>query len=578
VLEDYPFATIKAALISRIKQTFDIPVDFHEINLEFPPNPAFGDIGIGCFQLARKFRKSPAGIASELAAEITGLPYTKSVKAVGPYFNLEIEPSSFINTVCHSIEKKQNRYGYAEKPVAKRVMVEYSAPNTNKPQHLGHIRNNILGLSVANILSAAGYSVVKVNLINDRGIHICKSMLAYQKWGKGATPESTGKKGDHFVGDFYVLYEKKARESPYLAEEAQEMLQKWEEGDKETVTLWKTMNEWVLEGFNETYYRLGCEFDRVYLESETYKLGRDIVLKGLRDGILRKNKSGDTIIDLSEFDIGEKVLLRKDGTSIYITQDVGTTVLKFTEYKLDRSIFVVASEQNLHFDILFHVLKRLGYHWAERCYHLSYGMVYLPEGKMKSREGNVVDADILMDELHTLAREEVLKRSRDMGEEELEAVAEVVGLSALKYFMLKVHPQKDIHFIPEESLSFDGATGPYALYSYARLSSILRKGKGMLEGEADYSRLGNAEELRLALLLAYFPQVVVEAAESYNPARVAAYIFSLSKAINKFHHDHLVLNPDDTELTVARGNLIRAARQVLGNSLELFSITPLERM
>ncbi|MFC1557507.1 arginine--tRNA ligase, partial [candidate division KSB1 bacterium] len=414
--------------------------------------------------------------------------------------------------------------------------------------------------------------------VNDRGIHICKSMLAYKKWGNDATPASAGIKGDHFVGDYYVLYEKKAADDPALAREAMEMLQKWEQGDSEVVSLWKKMNNWVLLGFDETYERLGCDFDKTYYESETYKLGRDIVVKGTEDGVLKKNDAGDTVIDLPDFDTEQKVLLRKDGTSIYITQDFGTTVLKFKDFSPERCIWIVASEQNLHFKMLFYILKKLGYEWADRCYHLSYGMVYLPEGKMKSREGRVIDADELMDDLQDMAREEVLKRSRDVDEAELETVSEAVGLGALKYFMLKVHPQKDINFSPEESLSFEGATGPYAQYSYARLSSILRKGGDVFAGSPNFNRLGNAEETRLALLLAYYPRIVEESAESLNSARLVAYIFDLAKAINKFHHDHSVLNTGDEELTIARGSLIRSARQVLGNGLKLLGITPLERM
>lgn len=576
--EIYPLDEIHTELKSQIEQHYNITVDEHALKLESSPNPEFGDVGIGCFFLAKILKKSPASIAEELAGAKLTLPYVKSLRAVGPYLNVTLDPAPFIEAVYASISKNTDRYGHSATRAGKKIMIEYSAPNTNKPQHLGHIRNNVLGMAIANTLEAAGYDVVKVNLVNDRGIHICKSMLAYEKWGNGLTPSQTGKKGDHFVGDYYVMFEKKARDDPKLIEEAQTMLQKWEQGDKDVVTLWKTMNTWVYEGFDETYERLGCEFEKVYYESETYQKGRDIVLKGLENGILGKNASGDIVVDLTEFDIGEKVLLRKDGTSIYVTQDLGATVDKFSDYNLDRSIFVVASEQNLHFKILFHVLKILGYEWADRCYHLSYGMVYLPEGKLKSREGIVVDADTLMDELHTLARKEITGRSRDMGAEELENAAEAVALSALKYFILKVHPQKDIHFSPEESLSFDGATGPFAQYSYARLSSILRKGKNVLSGTPNFALLGNPEENKIAILLAQYPGVVSESAESYNPTRMTSWIFDISRAINRFHHDHSVLNTGDPELTLARGTLIRIARQALGNSLKLIGITPLERM
>jgi len=573
-----PLDEIKSVFCEEAVRIFSKEFDESLLKLEQPPNPEMGDLGIACFPLSKLLRKSPKDIAGEFAEGCASLPYVKRVRAEGPFVNLEIDPGTFFDSVCKLVKEKNDEFGHPENRKNIRVMVEYSAPNTNKPQHLGHIRNNVLGVALSNVLDAAGYDVVKVNLVNDRGIHICKSMLAYKKWGQNETPESTGIKGDHFVGKYYVMYEQKAKEKPYLAEEASEMLKDWENGDADVVQLWKMMNGWVLDGFYTTYERLGCEFDKYYFESDTYKLGKDIVLKGLEEGLLSKNDAGDIIIQLQDFDTDTKVLLRKDGTSVYITQDIGTTILKFKDFQLDRSIFIVASEQNLHFKLLFYILKKLGYEWADRCYHLNYGMVYLPEGKMKSREGKVIDADDLMDEMHALAKDEVLKRAREMGGNELEDVSEAIGLSAIRYFILKVHPQKDIHFSPEESLSFEGATGPYAQYSYARLSSILRKGKDILSGIPDFTLLGNPEEVKLILSIAFYPQVVQEAAESYNPSRIASYIFDLAKSINKFHHDHSVLNTGDAALTLARGSLIEAARRTLGNALKLLGITPLERM
>ncbi len=573
-----PLKTIRRAVNENIKTIFGLEVDEELLKLEMPPDSELGNLGLGCFPLAKLLKQSPVKIAETFEKNVETMPFVKEVRAAGPYVNLVIEPGAFIEAIYSIIEAEGDKFGCSTAGRDTRVMVEYSAPNTNKPQHLGHVRNNVLGVALINILSAAGYSVSKVNLVNDRGIHICKSMLAYQKWGNNATPESAGKKGDHFVGDYYVMYEQKAKENPYIAEEARDMLQAWENGDKDVVDLWKKMNGWVFEGFDETYKRLSCEFDKIYLESDTYKLGKEIVLDSLEKGILKKNKNGDIVVDMKEFDIDEKVLLRSDGTSVYITQDIGTSILKYNDYKFDKTIFIVASEQKLHFQMLFSLLKKLGYDWADNCFHLSYGMVYLPEGKMKSREGKVVDADELMEELHSMAKEEILKRAREMEESELENVSESVGLGALKYYILKVHPLKDIHFSPEDSLSFDGATGPYAQYSYARLSSILRKGEEQLKGKPDFSKLGNTEEVKLALLLAFFPQTVSEAAISYNPARISSYIFDLSKAINKLHHEHSVLKTGDKELTVARGGLIRAARQALANSLRLLGITPLERM
>ncbi len=574
-----PIREIEAELKKSIENHYSVVINKKSILLELPPDPELGHLGFGCFPLAKLLGKSPAAIAGELAASDISAPYVESFRPVGPYLNIILDASSFIKELYDSIQRRKESFGCMAKGQGKKTMIEYSAPNTNKPQHLGHIRNNVLGMVVSNLLEAAGTEVVRVNLINDRGIHICKSMLAYERWSNGDSPGKSGKKGDHFVGDYYVLFEQKAKDDPSLPEEAQNMLQKWENGDKAVLDLWKKMNDWVYQGFDETYARLGCRFDKVYHESTTYKTGREIVLNGLEEAILKRNASGDVVVDLSSLGLDEKVLLRKDRTSVYITQDIGTTVEKFNEYDIDKSIFVVASEQNLHFKILFHVLKLLGYTWADKCFHLNYGMVYLPEGKLKSREGRVIDADTLMDELHELAQKEILVRSRDMETEELDYVSEAVALSALKYYILKFQTQKDINFVPEESLSFDGATGPFAQYSYARLSSILRKGEGLLpENVSDFSALGNREEMNLALLLAHYPDVVRDSAESLSPARIAVWIFDTARAINQFHREHLVINPDNKILTAARGGLVRIARQVLGNSLRLLGIIPLERM
>ncbi|MCP4727856.1 MAG: arginine--tRNA ligase [bacterium] len=574
-----PLLKIKSSFIDHVEKTYDVEIeDIHAIKLENPPKPELGDIGIGCFPLAKLLKRSPAQIAAEIASSDVRLPYTSILKAEGPYLNITIDPPVFIEDICKRVEDKGGDYGKSNLGEGKQVMVEYSAPNTNKPQHLGHVRNNVLGMAVSNILEAAGYDILRVNLVNDRGIHICKSMLAYERWGQNKTPESEKIKGDHFVGDFYVLFEQKTKKYPELSKEAYEMLQNWEKDDADVMALWKKMNDWVLDGFKETYDRLGCKFDEIYMESDTYKLGKKVALDALERGIVRKNEKGEIVVDLEEFEMDEKVLLRKDGTSIYITQDLGTTVLKFEGRDLERAIWVVASEQNLHFKILFHVLEKFGYDWADKCYHLNYGMVYLPEGKMKSREGRVIDADNLMDGLHDLALKEVKDRSRDIKESELEMISEAVGLGALKYYILKVNPHKDINFMPEESVSFDGATGPYAQYSFARLSSILRRGIGKFAEDPDYSLLGNPEEVKLALLISQYPLVIREAASGYNPARITAWIFDISKAINKFHHDHSVLSTGNPGLTDARGELVKAARQTLGNSLKLLGITRLQRM
>lgn len=574
----HPLKELSAALREKIETHYGIKTIERDIVLEDTPNPELGDIGMGCFFLSKNLKKSPASIAEELANLSFDLPYINTVRSVGPYLNMTFDAESLIRVLHTMVIGQAENYGTSDFGNGKQVMIEYSAPNSNKPQHLGHVRNNVLGMAVSNLLDASGYKTARVNLINDRGIHVCKSMMSYKKWGNGTTPGSENIKGDHFVGDFYVMFDKKAKDAPELLDEVREMLKLWENGDKEVVNLWKKMNDWVYKGFDETYDRLGCRFDRVYLESETYTKGKDIVLKGLKDGILSKNDTGEVVIDLDGLNLDAKVLLRSDGTSIYMTQDIGTTVEKFTDFKLDKAVWVVASEQNLHFKILFHVLERLGYTWADKCYHLNYGMVYLPEGKLKSREGRTIDADTLMDELHELSKKEIIKRSRDMDDDTIENTAEAIALSALKYFILKVHPQKDINFLPEESLSLEGSTGPFAQYSYARLSSILRKGEDLEQKDPDFNRLGNPEEKRIAVMLAQYPGVVIESAEAYNPSRLALWIFEFSRAINKFHHDHSVLNTGDPDLTKARIGLVRIARQALGNGLRLLGIKPLEKM
>lgn len=573
-----PIERLEKELKDQIERRYGVSLSENAVHVEDTPNRDVGDLGLSCFSLAKIIKQSPVSIAEGLAKASFNSRFVTAVKSAGPYLNLFINMETFLEELHESIIKKPDTFGKSEYGAGKQVMIEYSAPNSNKPQHLGHVRNNVLGMAIANILEEAGYSVKRVNLINDRGIHICKSMYAYRQWGNDETPQSRGQKGDHFVGDYYTLFEQKTSDDPDLMDKARELLQKWEDGDTDVVSLWEKMNTWVYEGFDETYERMGCSFDKVYYESKTYRKGREIVLKALESNKVRKNDKGEVVVDLKDFEMEDKVLLRSDGTSIYITQDIGTTVEKFNDFDLDKAVWVVASEQNLHFQILFHVLEKLGYPWAEKCYHLNYGMVYLPEGKLKSREGKVINADTLMDELHELARKEMTDRSREMTDEELEDAAEKVGLGALKYYILKFIPLKDIHFSPEDSLSFDGSTGPFAQYSYARLSSILRKGGDRLSGDPDFSRLGNPEEKNIVLLLARYPRIVLDSAKAYNPAKIVSWIFDISRAINKFHHDHSVLNTNDAELTIARGVLIAMARQILGNGLKLLGIEPLERM
>jgi arginyl-tRNA synthetase len=470
-------------------------------------------------------------------------------------------------------------------------MIEFSAPNTNKPQHLGHVRNNLLGDALAKILSAAGFKVVKANLVNDRGIHVAKSMLAYKLWGEGKTPQSEKVKSDHFVGDFYLLFGKKEKDDPSLLDKAQELVRKWEAGDSETLALWQRMNKWAIAGLKETYQKLGISFDKWYWESETYKLGKEFISKALKKGLCYRRDDGAVEIDLTAHGLDKKVLIRPDGTSVYVTQDLGLAKLKFDEFKLDKSIYVVGSEQDYHFKMLFKVLELFGFKWAKKCWHLSYGMVWLPEGRMKSREGQVVEADDIIHEMKKLAQSEILARDANISGQDLRERAGQIGLAALKFYLLKFTPQQALTFNPEESISFEGATGPYVQYAYARIQSIKKKfpisplGRAQRAGgnfqfpkEVDYSVLGNQEEVALLKLLDQFPEEVAKSARDYNPARTATYLLNLAQMFNKFYHAHPVLQAKTEELKVVRLALINSVAIVLKNGLALLGIATPEKM
>ncbi len=479
------------------------------------------------------------------------------------------------------------------------MMIEYSSPNTNKPLHLGHIRNNLLGWSISEIQKANGHEVKMVNLVNDRGIHICKSMIAWQKFANGATPASTGIKGDHFVGDYYVRFDKEykaevkaltekgmeeeeaKKQAPILLE-AQEMLRKWEAGDEETVALWRKMNGWVLTGFDETYRLMGIRFDKIYYESQTYKKGRDIVLKGLADGVLYRKDTGSVWADLTADGLDHKLLLRDDGTSVYMTQDIGTAYDRFKEFEIDDMIYVVGNEQNYHFQVLSLICGKLGFDWANKIRHLSYGMVELPEGKMKSREGTVVDADDLMQEMIHTARE----TSKELGklegytEEEAEEVYRKVALGALKYFILKVDPKKTMMFNPKESIDFNGNTGPFIQYTYARIRSILRKAAQLqiALSPADIHVSLSEKEQDLIKWIAKLPAVVREAGETYSPALLANYSYELAKEFNQFYHDFSILKEENEGVRNIRLLLAQQAGEAIKNAMGMLGIEMPERM
>ena len=542
-----------------------------EVYLEIPPSPDMGDYAFPCFQIAKELKKSPVEIAEELVKKFPERSIFRKVEARGPYINFFIDDGRISDFVIKKIMKEKERYGSFNK-TKKTVVVESPSPNTNKPLHLGHLRNMILGMSIANLLRKAGCKVHAVDLINDRGVHICKSMLAYKLWGKNKQPD---KKTDHFVGDFYVLFSSKAKQDSSLEDKTRELLVKWEKNDKGAVALWKKMNGWAVRGIYQTYKEFGLKIEKIYRESEHYTKGRDIVLEGLKKNVFEKDKDGSIFIDLTSYGLDKKVLLRGDGTSVYITQDIYLAKKRYEDFKMDRMVYVVGSEQIYHFKVLFKILELLGYGFAKNCYHLAYGMVYLPEGKMKSREGNVVDADNIMADVTDLARKEIKKRFPNLSNKEVEKRAKIIGLGAIKFFLIKYDPLKDFTFNPKESLSFEGETGPYVQYAYARISAILRSSKTL--GKADYKVLTHEKEMNLVKLLNEFPLVMEQAANNYKPSLIAHYLIKLAKSLNLFYQECPVLK-EETKIKNARLHLIKAVSYVLKEGLGLLDVEVLERM
>jgi arginyl-tRNA synthetase len=561
-----------------------------QLEIGFPPNTELGHFAVGCFALAKQFRKAPAEIAGHIAGNLDPDEVIEQANAAGPYINLKIKRDLLFGNLCGQIINLDSKYGSSDMGRGKRAMVEYLAPNTNKPLHLGHLRNGSLGMAVSNMFAATGHWVIRANLVNDRGVHICKSMLAWQRWGNGTTPESEKEKGDHFVGKYYVRYAREAENDETLEDEIQQLLQKWEAGDPETVALWKMMNGWVYDGFDQTYRRFGLKFDAFYYESDTYKLGKDIIQKGLDKKAFSFDQNGNTVFFLPEEEFGRDkngelkrvTVLRADETSLYISQDIGTAILKITDHNLDYSIYVVGSEQEYHFKCLFAILHALGYEWAKNCYHLSYGMVYLPEGKMKSREGKIVDADDLIAAMITLAETEIRRRDPQAGlsDAEVKNRAEKIGVGAVKFYLLRVRPAQSINFDPAESISFDGFTGPYCQYAYARICGILEKAKSGQRRfqDPDFDLLGNTEEVQLLQKLIEFPQEVENAVEDLNPSKIAGHIFNTAKAFNQFYNKHPVLKAENEQFVAARLALIKAAAVVLKNGLNLLGVEVLENM
>ena len=591
---------ITGSVIAGIKELYGADVTEAQVQLQKTKKEFKGHLTLVVFPFLRMSKKSPEQTAQELGEYLVkNEPAVAEFNVIKGFLNLTVACGCWIDLLNEI--NAQPEYGFTKATEnSPLVMIEYSSPNTNKPLHLGHVRNNLLGYSLSKIMEANGNKVVKTNIVNDRGIHICKSMLAWQKWGNGITPEKAGKKGDHLIGDFYVLFSNKLKEetatleakgmtkeeaeaaSP-LMQEAREMLRKWEAGDPEVRSLWKMMNDWVYAGFDETYKMMGVSFDKIYYESETYLVGKSKVLEGLKKGIFYRREDGSVWADLRNEGLDEKLLLRADGTSVYMTQDIGTAKLRFDDYPINKMIYVVGNEQNYHFQVLSILLDKLGFEFGKGLVHFSYGMVELPEGKMKSREGTVVDADDLMEEMINTAREisQELGKLDGLTHEEAEDIARMVGLGSLKYFILKVDPRKNMTFNPKESIDFNGNTGPFIQYTYARICSVLRKAaeQGIVLPAALPTNFEISEkEEGLIQLLANFKAIVKEAGETYRPALIANYTYDLVKEYNQFYHDFSILHEDNEQLKVFRLVLSANVAKIVKEGMGLLGIEVPERM
>lgn len=589
---------IASAVSKAVKNLYGVETPAESIVPQATRKEFEGNVTVVVFPWVKAARKSPEAVGQEIGEWLqANEPAVEKFNVVKGFLNITVAPR-FWNSVLGNIAETPDFGLTSATENSPLVMVEYSSPNTNKPLHLGHVRNNLLGFSLAEILKACGNRVIKTNIVNDRGIHICKSMLAWQEWGDKATPESTGKKGDHLIGDFYVLFDKhykaelkeleeqgmskeEAEAASPLMKKAREMLVKWENKDPEIRAIWEMMNSWVYAGFDETYKRMGVDFDKIYYESETYLEGKEKVLEGLAAGKMYRKEDGSVWADLTGEGLDHKLLLRSDGTSVYMTQDIGTAKLRYRDFPIDKMIYVVGNEQNYHFQVLSILLDRLGFKWGKDLVHFSYGMVELPEGKMKSREGTVVDADDLMDDMVATARtvSAELGKLDGLSAEEIDEISETVGLGALKYFLLKVDPRKNMTFNPKESIDFNGNTGPFIQYTYARICSVLRKAaeKGMETG--NYSEVTPGEkEIALIQALADFPATVQAAGQTYSPALIANYVYDLVKSYNQFYHDCSILNENDPAVRSLRLELSRQTARVVKTGMKLLGINVPERM
>ncbi|MGM0503812.1 MAG: arginine--tRNA ligase [Bacteroidota bacterium] len=591
--------TLKDKVIAAVQEIYGQVPEGKTIQIQRTRKDFDGDFTLVVFPLLRISKKPPEQTAGEIGEYLkTKVDEVHEYNVIKGFLNLSLQDNFWVSFLNTTVTEKD--FGQRKNANPQKILIEYSSPNTNKPLHLGHIRNNLLGYSVAKIIETQGHEVVKVNLVNDRGIHICKSMLAWQKWGNKIDPEKAGQKGDHLVGDFYVKFdqeykkevnslveegvsEEEAKKKTPLIQEAQEMLRKWEARDPEVISLWKEMNRWVLDGFDITYHKLGVDFDKVYFESDTYKLGKELVLQGLEKGVFFKKDDGSVWADLSDEGLDEKLLLRSDGTSVYMTQDLGTAHQRYTDFNADDLIYVVGNEQNYHFKVLQILLSKLDFSWAEHIHHLSYGMVELPEGKMKSREGTVVDADDLMEEMIQTAEDmsKELGKLDGFGEQEKNKIIQTIGLGALKYFILKVDPKKSMTFNPKESIDFNGNTGPFIQYSYTRIQSLIKKAKDKkidIPDEIIRKPEISSKELELLKLIHQYPEVLTEAAENYSPAVIANYIYDLAKEYNQFYHDHPILSEEKAAISQFRLLLSKQVGVIIHSGMKLLGIDVPERM
>ncbi len=591
---------VSAVLKDFLSENYNFQPDDNSIQVQKTRKEFKGDFTLVVFPFVKATRKSPEQTALEIGGYLKEkMPVVHSFNIIKGFLNISLQSSYWLGFLDdHAV---QPDFGRRQPDSDSRpVLVEFSSPNTNKPLHLGHIRNNLLGESISRILAANGHRVVKVNLVNDRGIHICKSMLAWQKWGNGETPASSGKKGDHLVGDYYVLFEKQyrsqiedlinrgtdpeqARHQAPLLKEAQEMLIQWEKNDPVVMELWNMMNNWVYEGFNLTYSALGVSFDKIYHESETYLLGKEKVLSAVDSGLLTREEDNSVWVDLTNDGLDRKILLRSDGTSVYITQDIGTAILRHHDFNPSRMLYVVGNEQEYHFRVLELVMKKLGYEWAGKIHHISYGMVELPQGKMKSREGTVVDADNLLQEMFDTARQmsAELGKLGDFEEKEKERIIRTIGLGALKYFILKVDPKKNMLFNPAESIDFNGNTGPFIQYTYARIQSVLAKAleaKNPVPENLNRNLVPHEKEAILVKLVHDYPSVLAEAGEALSPALIANYLYDMAREYNQFYHDFPMLRESDNNKRIFRLKLSRAVAGVIKDGMELLGIEVPPRM